>query len=120
MSERREDASPQRSAFTFVDLTYKDLLPLWMSSEAVGGRTFRPGELEWDPDAATTSVGALGRAFKEALEKPRYFCSMVQWSAVWNRPAPAPVAMGQLTWPQALAHLDQLYKLAEGTRFWWQ
>ena len=89
-----------------------------MSSEAVGGRTSRPGELEWDPDAATTSVGALGRAFKEALEKPRYFRGMVQWSALCgNRHAPAAVAMGQLTWPQALAHLDQMYKLAEGTRF---
>ena len=45
---------------------------------------------------------------KGALEKPRYFRSMVQRSAVWNRYAPAAVAMGQLTWPQALAHLDQM------------
>ena len=41
---------------------------------------------------------------------------MVQGSAVWNRHAPAVVAMGQLTWPLALAHLDQMYKLAEEER----
>ena len=87
-----EDSGPQRSAFTYVDLTHKDLLPLWMSSEAVGGRTHRPGELEWDLDDDTTSFGALGRAFKGALAKPRSFRSMVQWSEVWNRYAPAAVA----------------------------
>ena len=74
-----------------------------MSSEAVGGRTPRPGELEWDLNADTTSLGALGRAFKGALEKPRYFRSVVRWSAVWNRLCPEAVAMGQLTWPLALA-----------------
>ena len=46
-----KDASPQRSAFTCVDHTHKDLLPLWMSSEAVGGHTLRPGELERDLNA---------------------------------------------------------------------
>ena len=73
-----KECSPQRTAFTFVDLTHKDLLPLWMSSEAVGGRTPRLGEPEWDLNADTTSLGAPGRAFKGALEKPRYFRSMVQ------------------------------------------
>ena len=58
-----------------------------------------------DLNADTTSLGALGRAFKGALEEPRYFRSMVQWSAVWNRYAPAAVSMGQLTWPLALARL---------------
>ena len=42
---------------------------------------------------------------------------MVQWSAVRNRYAPAAVARGQLAWPQALAHLDQLQKLAEEERY---
>ena len=49
-------------------LPTKGLLPLWVSSEAVGGPTPCPGELEWDPNADTTSSGALGRAFKGALE----------------------------------------------------
>ena len=81
------------------------------------GWTPRPGELEWDPNADTTSFNAMGRAFREALGKPGYFPSMVQWTAVWNRYAPAAVAMGQLTWPQALAHRDQMYKLAEEERY---
>ena len=61
------------------------------------GRTLtRLCELEWDPNADTTSLGALGRALKGGLEKPRYVRSM-QWSAVWNRYVPAAVAMEQLT-----------------------
>ena len=42
---------------------------------------------------------------------------MVQWSAVWNRYGPPAIPMEQLTWPQALAYLDQMYKLAEEERF---
>ena len=77
-----QEAVPVRKAYTYVDLTHKDVLPLWMGSEAVGGHTPRPGEFDLDPNADTASLGALGKAFKGALEKPRYFRNMVQWSAV--------------------------------------
>ena len=111
-----QEAVPVRKAYTYVDLTQKDVLPLWMGSEAVGGHTPRPGEFDWDPNADTASLGALGRAFKGALEKPRYFRNMVQWSAVWYRYATATVAMGQITWPMVLSHANQMYKLAEEER----
>ena len=65
-----QEAVPVRKAYTYVDLTHKDVLPLWMGSEAVGGHTPRPGEFDWDPNADTASLGTLGRAFKGALEKP--------------------------------------------------
>ena len=88
-----------------------------MGSEAVGGHTPRPGEFDGDPNADTASLGALGRAsFKGALEKPRYFRNMVQWSAVWHRYATAAVAMAQMTWPMVLSHANQMYKLAEEER----
>ena len=70
------EAVPVRKAYTHVDLTHKDAPPLWMGSEAVGGHTPRPGEFDWDPNADTASLGALGRAFKGGLEKPRYFRNM--------------------------------------------
>ena len=38
-----QEAVPVRKAYTNVDLTHKDVLPLWMGSEAVGGHTPRPG-----------------------------------------------------------------------------
>ena len=87
-----------------------------MGSEAVGGHTPRPGEFDWDPNADTASLGALERAFKGALEKPRYFRNMVQWSAVWHRYATAAVATGQMTWPMVLSHANQMKKLAEEER----
>ena len=36
---------------------------------------------------------------------------------MWNRYAPAAVAMGQLTWPLALAHLDQMSKWQKKNSF---
>ena len=56
------EAVPVHKAYTYVDLTHKDVLPLWMGSEAVGGHTPRPGEFDWDLNADTASLGALGRA----------------------------------------------------------
>ena len=112
-----QEAAPARKAYTNVDLTHKDVLPLWMGSEAAGSHTPRPGEFDWHPNADTPSMGALGRAFKGALEKPRYFRNMVQWSAVWHRYATAAVAMGQMTWPMVLSHANQMQKLAEEMRF---
>ena len=108
-----QEAVPVRKANTYVDLTHKDVLPMWMGSEAVGGHTPRPGEFDFDPNADTASLGALGRAFKGALEKPRYFRNMVQWSGVWHRNATAAVTMGQMTWPMVLLHANQMCLLAE-------
>ena len=79
-----------------------------MGSEAVGGHTPRPGEFDWDPNADTASLGALGRAFKGAMEKPRYFRNMVQWSAVCTATP--------LRWPMVLSHANQMCKLAEEER----
>ena len=39
-----QEAVPIRKAYTYVDLTHKDVLPLWMGSEAVGGHTPSAGE----------------------------------------------------------------------------
>ena len=78
LNKSAQEAVPVRKAYTYVDLTHKDVLPLWMGSEADGGHTPRPGEFDWDPNADTASLGALERAFKGVLEKPKYFRNMVQ------------------------------------------
>ena len=59
-----QEAVPVHKAYTYVDLTHENVLPLWMGSEAVGSHTPRPGEFDWDPNADTASLGVLGRAFK--------------------------------------------------------
>ena len=110
-------AEPPRTPFTYVDLTHKDLLPFWLCAEAVGGHTPRPGEIAWDTSADTSSVSNLGRVLKGALEKPRYFKSMTQWSAVWNRYAPTAVSMLQMTWAHVIAHADNVYELAEEEKY---
>ena len=86
-----------------------------MSSEAVGGRTPRLGELEWDLDADTTSSGALA-GHPKVLRKSQgisvAWCRGVRCGIVVS----LCVAMGQRSWLVALAHLDQMYKLAEEER----
>ena len=64
-----KDASPQRSAFTYVDLTHKDLLPLWMSPDTVGRHTPRPGELEWHPNTLARPRGVLWAGHPKELWK---------------------------------------------------
>ena len=41
-SAKKED----RSAFLYLDLTCKEMLPLWLPPESVGGRFLFPGEAE--------------------------------------------------------------------------
>ena len=110
-----QEAVPVRKAYTHVDLTHKDVLPLWMRSEAVG---VTRRDLASLTDADTASLGALGRAFKGALEKPRYFRNMVQWSAVWHRYATAAVAMGQMTCHGAVTCKANVQAGGRRANFW--
>ena len=59
-----QEAVPVRKAYTYVDLTHKDVLPLWMGSEAVGSHTPRPGEFDWDPQRRHSVTGSVGEGLQ--------------------------------------------------------
>lgn len=89
-----------RTAFSYVDLTSKAMLPMWMPGDAIGGKTIT-GKCDWDPSASSATIVALGAALKAATQTPKFFRSLAQWNGVFVRYATAAVAMGQLTRPNA-------------------
>ena len=51
-----------RSAFTFVDLTQKEVSPLWLTPESIGGKTVVPGqELHISEDSQMNSIARFPR-----------------------------------------------------------
>ena len=87
---------PARAALTYVDLTSKDILPLWLTPEAIGGKSGFLGEDEsLDGEAKTMSLSMLATALKSATASPRFFRSVSQWSATFFRFGSVAVATQQ-------------------------
>lgn len=66
-----------RPAFTYVDLTAKELSPLWLTPESIGGKV--AGEEHMDASAPLTKLADLQRALKGAMETTRFFRTYAQW-----------------------------------------
>ena len=107
-----------RVAFSYVDLTSKGLLPMWLAPDAVGGSACWGGEADWNLDPRTTSatLGQLGQALKRATQQPKFFRSLAQWTAAFNRYALVAVTLGHLSWPMVLSHVDVIMRMAEDCR----
>jgi len=81
MSAETEQARRQgRTRFLYVELASREVLPLWITPESVGGRPEEDAEqLE---DQSVTSLARLGQALHKATEGKRCFTSVTQWSSV--------------------------------------
>ena len=66
---------PPRVAFTYIDLTSKEVLPLWLSPDTIGGKVSMSGESEWciDANASLKTLGQLGAALSSATQTPKFF-----------------------------------------------
>ena len=70
-----------RTAFSYVDLTSKAMLPVWMPADAVGGKF--SGSLDWQSSADTPSaIQSLERALKAATMTPKFFRSLVSFPGI--------------------------------------
>jgi hypothetical protein len=107
-----------RVAFTFVDLTAKDVIPLWIPPDAVGGKSVIGGDSEWTLDAGglTGTIGALSTALRQATASPRFFRSLNQWTASFMRYAIVAEALGQVKRVWVLNHLLLIQRIAEEQR----
>ena len=105
-----------RQAFSFIDLTSRDVLPLWMAPEDVGGRLNLGDQAHLDGGTSIDSLRQLGQALKSATDSPRFLRSMGQFTACFTKYAYVAVAMGQLSWMQVALHLGVVSQLAERER----
>jgi hypothetical protein len=109
---------PPRTPFSYVDLTSKEVLPLWISPESVGGKLPVPGESEWNMEAGASlqTLGHLGAALRAVTQTPRFFRSLTQWSAAFLRYAVVAVALKHMSLPAVLSYMNVIYQIAESER----
>eukprot|EP00438_Fugacium_kawagutii_P030829 Skav224363 [mRNA] locus=scaffold5095:66265:73933:+ [translate_table: standard] len=111
-----EEAKAQsRVAFSYVDLTTKEVLPLWLPADSVGGK-FTLRDEEESKLAGHQTIGSLSdlsKALKGATATPRFFRNVQQWVAAFLRYATTAIATEQMTWPIALAHMDVVLQICE-------
>eukprot|EP00971_Amphidinium_carterae_P059254 1171678-Amphidinium_carterae.1 len=117
-TENQAAKTAGRVAFSFVDLTAKEVLPLWVPPDAVGGKTVLPGEMEYTVQGSesTTSLSQLGKALQMATQAPRFFRSLAQWSSAYQRYSLMAEAMGQLSRAASEGHLHTILKIVEEER----
>jgi hypothetical protein len=116
-AERKHAIRDRRQPFTYIDFTCKEVLPMWLSQDMVGGRLALAGDQEVvDPTALSSTVAALGAALRSATAAPRFFRTWHQWTAAWLRYMPAAVSCGHLSLTTAIAYQAMLNKLAEEQR----
>jgi hypothetical protein len=108
-------SSPPRVAFTYVDLTSKEVLPLWLSPDAIGGKLTMSGESDWcvDANASLKTLGQLGAALSSATQTPKFFRSLSQWSATFMRYAAVAIVFNQWTLPAVLTYMNLIYQIVE-------
>ena len=109
--------SPPRQALTFVDLTSKEVMPLWLPPDAVGGKSATTGDDDvLDPTANSSSLGKLAVALKGATASPRFFRTVGQWTAAFLRFGITAVSTEQWTMSEVLTHIDTITQIADRER----
>ena len=106
--------TPPRVACTFVDLTSRGTLPLWLPQEAIGGRVHLSGDSELlNGSSGTQTLSQLTQALRGATAAPRFFRTMGQWTATFMRFGIAATAAGQWQMSEVLTHIDVILQLSE-------
>ena len=114
--ESVEAKAAGRKAFLFVDLTSKEVLPVWLTPESVGGKFNDEEALSLAGGEHISSLTQLGQALRSATEGQRFFRSFPQWSAAYWRWVPVAVALDQASWVAAILHHDLVAKICETER----
>ena len=116
-AERRLAIKESRKPFLYLDFTSKELLPPWVTADAVGGQSLMPGEVATiSPDEPTGNIAALSQALRSASTTPRFFRSFSQWLGSWTRYFPFAVACSHMEWVHVVAYQSTMAKLAEDQR----
>ena len=109
-----------RTPFLYVDLTAKEVLPLWLAPDQVGGKHLVPGECDHLPElgraSSSSAVSALGQALKASMQGPRFFRSVHQWTAAFLQYLPAALACEHMNLQAAMSHQAMVTRLAEEAR----
>ena len=111
-AENKAAESANRQAYAYVDLTAKEVLPLWLPQDAIGGQSVFGSD--WCPsNGSATTLAELGKALQAATSQHKIFRSMPQWMGAFAKYAAVAIAMRQMTTPQMLAYMNVIAKIHE-------
>ena len=86
-AEKIEARTSNRKPFLYVELTSKEVIPVWLTPESIGGK-FHGEDLCLQGAERISNLAQLGQALKGATDSQRCFRSFPQWSAAYWRWAP--------------------------------
>ena len=101
---------PKRVAFSYIDLTAKTVLPLWLPADVIGGAAAFSADLT---NSDTGSLAAIGRALQAATSQKKIFRTHAQWLGCFTKYSVAAVAAKQMTFANVLTYLNTLSRLQE-------
>ena len=110
-------AAPGKT-FSYIELTSKEVLPLWLPADAVGGKAVLAGEMDWtiEGSGSCNTISQLHNALRSASTAPRFFRDVNQWNAAFLRYAVAAIATNQLTWSSVLGHMSVMHRLTADSK----
>ena len=111
-AESKAANTAKRIAYAYVDITAKEVLPLWLPQDAIGGKSIFGSE--WgQSDGSASTLAELGRALQAATTQHKVFRSYPQWMGAFLKYAAAAMGMKQLTISQVLSYLNVIAKIYE-------
>jgi hypothetical protein len=111
-SEKKSAVKEGRVAFAYVDLTAKEITPLWLPQDAIGGKSSFGSEGSV-LGGSTSSLAELGKALHSATTYRKMFTSYSQWLGAFLKYAPAAIASGQLTATRSFTYINVMARLFE-------
>ena len=111
-AENKAASAADRSAFAYINITAKEVLPLWLPQDAIGGRSMFGSEFE-QADGSATTLAELGKALQAATTHHRAFRSFPQWLAAFLKYSGTAIAMKQLTVARCFAYMNVVAKIFE-------
>jgi hypothetical protein len=111
-AENKAAKAAGRKAFAYVDLTAKEVLPIWLPQDAIGGKSLFGSD--WQPsDAAASSLAELGDALQAASSQRKIFRSISQWLGAFIKYAATAIPMKQMSNAGAFAYMNVVMKIHE-------
>ena len=111
-AENKAAQKAERTAFAYVDLTAKEVLPIWLPADAIGGKPMFG--TDWNnSDASSSSLAELGQTLQAATSQRKLFRSIAQSMGAFIKYAATAIPMSQMACSRTFAYLNTIMKIHE-------
>ena len=111
-AERVSASKAGRSAYTYVDSTSKEVLPLWLPQDRVGGELVVALE-ESGGSQTSQMIHQLINTLEQATQQPLFVGMMAPWVGAGTRNSAMAMASDQRSHSEAMSHPANMCQFAE-------